>query len=156
MSGLWAGCCTGGDGRRACRGYRILCTVMVAAGAVVALFFAWNEQDEVAEVGVVIRCCSYWKRLGENLTAVVDVDGVGQLQAGAWSDELVQVAHRATFLPDEGVQEIAAVRTTAHHLAPGVDGSPAAACIARQRTKFVDAPVSPDASIMNVLCRKIG
>jgi hypothetical protein len=54
---------------------------MVRAVAFMFFRFAWNQQHDVAEVCVVIRLGANWKRFGENFTAVVDVDGVGQLQA---------------------------------------------------------------------------
>jgi hypothetical protein len=129
---------------------------MVRAVAVVVLVSAWNQQNEVAEIYVVIRCSAYRKRLRKNLSPVVDVDGVRYLQARSRTYELVQIAHRPALLPHEGVQEIAAVRTTAHDLTPGVDGSTPTAGLAGQRSEIVNVPVSPDNSIMNVGCGKVG
>ncbi len=116
---------------------------------------ARNQQNKVAQIWVIIRRRAYRKRLRKNLSTVIDIEGIGYLQAGAWSDELVQIAHRPALFPHEGVQEIGAVRTSAHYLAPGVDGSAATACIARQGSQIVNAPVSPDDSIMDIRRGKV-
>ena len=58
---------------------------MVGALAFVVMPIAWNQQHEVAQILVVIRRCSYRKRLRKNLSTVIDVEGIGYLQARARS-----------------------------------------------------------------------
>jgi hypothetical protein len=55
--------------------------VTSGAPAVTVVSFAWHQKHEMTEVFVIIRRCSYRKRFGEDLSTIVDVEGVGYLQA---------------------------------------------------------------------------
>jgi hypothetical protein len=128
---------------------------MVGALAFVVMPIARNQQHEVAQICVTIRRCAYGKRLRKNLPTVIDVEGIGYLQARARTYERVQIAHRPALFPYKRVQRIGAVGTRAHHLASGVDGSAAAACVARHGSEILDPSMSPNDSIMDARCQKI-
>jgi hypothetical protein len=54
---------------------------MVGALAFVVVPVAWNQQNKVAEVCVIVRRGAYRKRLGENLSSIVDIESITYLQA---------------------------------------------------------------------------
>ena len=76
-----------GAGSRRCSDRRRHCVIipafMVGALAFVVMPVAWNQQHEVTQICVIIRRCADRKRLRKNLSTVVDVEGIGYLQARA-------------------------------------------------------------------------
>jgi hypothetical protein len=76
---------------------------MVGALAFVVVLVAWNQQNKVAEVCLIVGCGAQWKRPSENFSTVVDVKGFSELKARTGTNEPVQIAHGAAFLPYESV-----------------------------------------------------
>src|SRR5262245_8485492 len=105
--------------------------------------FTGNEQNDMAEIFVVDRRDAERDRLRENLSSIIDVEGVGELQSGTRRNESVQVEHGTTLFPDECVQEIVAIGRATDNLPPGVDRPATAAGIVSHRSKIQDAAVPP-------------
>ena len=73
---------------------------------------------------------SYRNGFCKNFSAVINVKGVGELQAGARRNNGVQVNHGTALLPYECVEKgVAAIRGSADNLAPCIDCSAPAARI---------------------------
>ena len=103
-------CGTRGRGRGRWRCHCIIIrTMVVGALAFVFIPVARNQKHQVAQVFVVIWSSPNRKRLGKNLSPVVDVEGIRYLQARARTYELVQIAHRPSLFPDKRMQKIHAV-----------------------------------------------
>src|SRR5579872_3962978 len=84
-----------------------------AGGAAIALTIsAWNQQSRMR--GAVGK-----DALNGNFTRVVDGGSLGQHDCRTWRNESVEIGHRP-FLPNEGMEEVRAIRRSADDLIPRI------------------------------------
>ena len=91
-----------------------------------------------------------------NFSAVVDANGIDQLEAGIRWNQLIQVNHGAAF-PQKSAPgvEIARHRYTPN-LASGTDGPGLAKTVFSQRAKIGDDAVTPQRRIKRTICKGPG
>jgi len=123
---------------------------------IATILFARNQEDHVAEIFVVDWRDAFGNGLRQNLSAVIDVEGICELQARAWGNDTVQVNHPCALLPHERVEKVVAIRGPANNLASFIDGSAAAARIAINRSEVENLTVFPSNGIMDTFRRQVG
>src|SRR5690349_15010313 len=110
----------------------------------------------MAEIFVVDWCDALGNGLRQNLSAVIDVEGICKLQARAWGDDTVQVNHPCALLPHKRVEKVVAIRGPANNLASFIDGSATAARLAIQRPEVENLTVFPSNRVMDTFRRQVG
>jgi hypothetical protein len=110
------------------------------------VFLARNQQDQVSQVRVVVGRETERRSFGQDFPAIIDVERVRQLPSRTRRNERVQVERWAALFPDEGVQEIAAVRRPTDHLAARIQADSSAACISVHGSQILDLSVLPKTS----------
>src|SRR5690349_10176552 len=110
----------------------------------------------MAEIFVVDWRDSFGNGLRQNLSAVIDVEGICELQARAWGNDTVQVNHPCSVFTHGRVEKVGAIRGPANSLVSFIVCSAAAARIAINRSGVENLTVFPSDDIMDTFRRQVG
>src|SRR6516162_4323976 len=105
----------------------------------------------MTQVSVIVRRETERRGLGEDLTPVVDVESICQLQARSRGNQGIQILHRPAVFPQESVEKIVAVRGPAHHLTSRIDAASSATRIARHSAEIVNYSVLPQDGVVSLI-----
>ena len=91
--------------------------IMIGTGAFMVVVSTRNQQHEMTEVLIVTWRRANRKRFGQNLSAIIDVESICQLQSGPRRNERIQIKNGTALFPDKGMHEVVAVGRPTNHLA---------------------------------------